>query len=119
MAANLDLQKHIQNYAKTKSVYQAYRKSGYSQKYYEAHRAEITLYQAAKEAFRSTGSKMLPTIRELRQEYAALIAKKKEAYKGYRKAKQDMKDYLMTRQNVERFYGEDLKKEREEAKHQR
>ncbi len=119
MAANLDLQKHIQNFAKTKSVYQAYRKSGYSPKYYEAHRAEIILYQAAKDAFRSTGSKKLPSIRKLREEYAALIAKKKEAYKGYRKAKQDMKVYLVTRENVERFYGQDLKKEREQVKRQR
>ena len=46
MAANLALQKHIQNYAKTRDVYEAYRKSGYSKKFFEEHRAEITLYKA-------------------------------------------------------------------------
>ena len=116
MAENLALQKHIQNYAKTREVYQAYRRSGYSKQFYEVHRAEITLHQAAKAAFQSLGSEKLPAIRELRREYAALIGMKKEAYKGYRKAKREMQDYLTTRQNVEQFYGEDLKKEREQAK---
>ena len=48
-----------------------------------------------------------------------LIAKKKGMYQEYRKAKKGMQEYLTTRQNVEQFYGEDLKKEREAAKRQR
>ena len=116
MAANLVLQKHIQNYAKTRDIYAAYRKSGYSRKYYEAHRAEITLHKAAKDAFNESGFSKLPKIRELRQEYAGLIIQKKEAYKGYREAKREMQDLLKARQNVEQFYGDDLKKEREEAR---
>ena len=119
MEENLALQKHIQNYAKTRERYQAYRRSGFSKKFFEAHRAELTLHQAARAAFQSLGRKKLPAIRELRQEYVALIAKKKEAYKEYRQAKRDMQDYLMVRHNVEQFYGEDLKKEREQAKRQR
>ena len=116
MAANLALQKHIQNYAKTRDVYEAYRKSGYSKKFFEEHRAEITLYKAAKEAFNAAETAKLPTIKELRQEYAQLIVQKKEAYKGYREAKREMQELLKARQNVEQFYGEDLKKEREQAR---
>jgi hypothetical protein len=116
MAANLALQKHIQNYAKTRDIYAAYRKSGYSRKYYEDHRAEIMLHKAAKDAFNESGFTKLPTIGELRQEYAGLITQKKEAYKGYREAKREMQDLLKARQNVEQFYGDDLKKEREEAR---
>lgn len=116
MAANLALQKHIQNYAKTKDVYAAYRKSGYSKKFYEEHRAEISLHKAAKDAFNEYGNGKLPTIRQLRQEYAELITQKKEAYKGYREAKRKMQDYLKARQNVDMFYGDDLKEERERAK---
>ena len=119
MAANLALQKHIQNYAKTKGLYDDYRKSGYSRKFFEAHRAELTLHKAAKEAFRSYGSGKLPKLRELRQEYAELITMKKGAYQEYRKAKKEMQTYLTTRQNVEQFYGEELKNEREEAKRER
>ena len=117
MAANLALQKHIQNYAKTRDVYTAYRKSGYSRKFFEAHRAEITLHKAAKDAFNESGFTKFPTIKELRQQYVELITQKKEAYKGYRDAKREMQDLLKARQNVEQFYGEELKKEREEAKH--
>ena len=62
-------------------------------------------------------------IKELRQEYAQLIVQKKEAYKGYREAKREakreMQELLKARQNVEQFYGDDLKKEREAARRQR
>ena len=119
MAANLAMQKHIQNYAKTRDVYEAYRKSGCSKKFFEEHRAEITLHKASKEAFNAAGGTKLPTIKELRQEYAQLIVQKKEAYKGYRKAKRKMQELLKARQNVEQFYGDDLKKEREAARQQR
>ena len=44
------LKTHIINYAKTRPVYDAYRKSGYSKKFLEAHREEITLHKAAKAA---------------------------------------------------------------------
>ena len=110
MAANLALQKHIQNYAKTRDVYEAF---------FEEHRAEITLHKAAKEAFNAAGGAKLPTIKELRQEYAQLIVQKKEAYKGYREVKREMQELLKARQNVEQFYGDDLKKEREAARQQR
>ena len=96
--------------------YEAYRKSGYSKKVFEEHRAEITLHKAAKEAFNAAGAAKLPTIKELRHEYAQLIGQKKEAYKGYREAKREMQELLKARQNVEQFYGDDLKKEREQAR---
>ena len=116
MAANLALQKHIQNYAKTKDVYAAYRKSGYSRKFFEEHRAELTLHKAAKDAFNERGEEKLPTIRQLRQEYAELISQKKAAYKDYRETKRHMQEYLKARQNVEMFYGEEMKEEREAAR---
>lgn len=42
------LQKHIKNYHDTRQIYVEYRKSGYSKKFFEEHRQEITLHQAAK-----------------------------------------------------------------------
>jgi len=45
------LRTHIINYAKTRETYVAYRKAGYSRKFFEAHREELTLHKAAKEAF--------------------------------------------------------------------
>jgi hypothetical protein len=41
------LKKHIFNYAKTRDIYTDYRKAGYSKKFYEEHRAELTLHKAA------------------------------------------------------------------------
>ena len=46
------LKVHIINYAKTRSAYDAYRKTGYSKHFLETHRTEITLHKAAKAAFR-------------------------------------------------------------------
>ncbi len=51
------LKAHIINYAKTRPVYDAYRKSGYSKKFLEAHREQITLHKAAKAAFDETSLK--------------------------------------------------------------
>lgn len=101
---------------KTREIYDAYRKTGYSKKFFEEHRAESTLHKAAKDAFNESSFKKLPTIRELRQEYAELLTGKKQAYSGYREAKKRLQDFLKARQNVETFYGDELKKEREEAK---
>ena len=105
MSENLALQKRIQDYARTKGVYLAYRKNGYSKKFLEEHRAEIALHKAAKDAFNASGLKKIPSIRELREEYARLLAKKREAYKGYREAGKEMRAFLKARHNVEAFYG--------------
>ena len=70
------LRAHIVNYAKTRPVYDVYRKSEYSSKFLEAHREEITLHRAAKDAFDETGLKKLPKVKELNAEYSALLTKK-------------------------------------------
>ena len=56
---------HIINYAKTRDVYVAYRKSGYSKKFFEEHREEITLHKAAKEAFSNLPDRKIPKVKEL------------------------------------------------------
>ena len=59
------LKAHIINYAKTRPVYDAYRKSGYSKKFLEEHREQITLHKAAKAAFNESNLKTLPKVKEL------------------------------------------------------
>ncbi len=68
-------------------------KAGYSKAFFEAHREEITLHKAAKQAFSDLGVEKLPTVKQLNEEYAELLARKKEAYREYRKAKQEMTDF--------------------------
>ena len=65
MAEIAILRTHIVNYAKTRSVYDAYRKAGYSKRFLESHRAEITLHKAAKAAFDEANLKKLPKVKEL------------------------------------------------------
>ena len=100
------LKKHIVNYRKTKDTYMAYRKSGYSNRFFEEHREELTLHKAAKEAFDLLNTDRLPTIRELNEEYSRVLAKKKADYAEYRKAKKKMRDSVTARKNVEIFYME-------------
>ena len=89
------LKTHIINYSKTRDVYVAYRKSGYSRKFFEAHRESITIHKAAKDAFDKLGLKKLPRVKELNAEYAEVLAGKKAAYPEYRKAREQMQEYLV------------------------
>ena len=101
------LKAHIINYAKTRKVYAAYRKAGYSKAFLEAHREEITLHKAAKAAFDEAGLQKLPKVKELDAEFAELLTKKKAAYPDYRKARNEMQELVRAQKNVERFFAEE------------
>ena len=101
------LKTHIINYAKTREVYAAYRKAGYSKKFLEAHRDEITLHKASKVAFDEAGLQKLPKVKELDAEFAELLTKKKAAYPEYRKARNEMQELVRAQKNVERFFAEE------------
>ena len=117
MAEIAVLKTHIVNYAKTRPVYDAYRKSGYSPKFLEAHREEITLHRAAKDAFDETGLKKLPKVKELNAEYSALLTKKKALYPEYRKARDEMQEIVKAQKNVELFFAEEKdSKEKEQTR---
>ncbi len=85
------LKKHIINYAQTRDVYTDYRKAGYSKKFYEEHRAELTLHKAAKSAFEELDVKKLPKVKTLQAEYDELLLQKKKAYRQYHTAKKKCK----------------------------
>ena len=124
MAENKVLKTHIINYSKTRDTYIAYRKSGYSKKFYEAHRDEILLHKAAKEAFSKLPDGKIPKVKELNEEFARMLSEKKAAYSEYKKIKKEMRDYQIAKQNVESFYAaqqswdieEDMKKKRQQAR---
>ena len=111
-----ELKKHIINYSKTKDIYVEYRKSGYSKRYFEQHREEITLHKASKEAFSKIDGR-IPKIKELNEEYARVLAEKKKTYAEYRQAKQEMKELQTAKYNIDRFYqNEEPAKETEKQK---
>ena len=109
LAENAVLQTHILNYIKTREVYAAYRQSGYSKKFLAEHEGEITLHKAAKKAFDALELKKLPTIKTLRTEYAALLAEKKQNYAEYRQVRDEMRQLLKAKANVELLLGIDEK----------
>ena len=111
------LRTHIINYSKTREVYVAYRKSGYSKKFYEAHREELTLHKAAKEAFKAMEGQKLPKVKDLNAEYGQLLKKKKSLYEEYKKAKQEMKDYQTAKYDIDRLLNID--EEQEQKKNDR
>ena len=107
MAEIAVLRAHIVNYAKTRPVYDAYRKAGYSKKFLEEHREQITLHKAAKVAFDEASLKKLPKVKELDAEYSALLSQKKAAYPAYRKARDEMQELKKAQKNVELFFVEE------------
>lgn len=114
------LRKHIVNYAKTRETYVAYRKAGYSRKFYETHREELTLHKAAKEAFDQLGIKKIPKVKELNGEYAKVLESKKKTYAEYRKVRTEMQDYQIVLKVAEACVGEEAeeKKIQKEQEHE-
>ena len=107
MAEIAVLKAHIINYARTRPVYDAYRKSGYSKKFLEEHREQITLHKAAKAAFDESNLRTLPKVKELDAEYSNLLTEKKARYPDYRKAKEEMQELLRAKRNVEMLFAEE------------
>ncbi len=120
LAEITELQKHIGTYGKTRDVYAQYRKSKWSEKFYEEHRAEITLHRAAKKYYDEAGygkDKKLPMISSLKQEYAQLPVEKKKAYSGYRTAKSNMIELLTAKSNADKILGIKSTSQDRDAKH--
>ena len=114
MSEVTSLRRHIINYMKTRDVYVAYRKAGYSKKYLAEHESDILIHKAAKQAFDELRLKKLPTIRSLQDEYAQLEYEKKKAFAAYRQAKVDMRELLTAKAHVDRMFGYDTQMPRKE-----
>ena len=116
MAEIAVLRTHIINYAKTRDTYVAYRKAGYSKKFREEHEEEILLHQAAKNAFDDIGVKKLPKVKELQAEYARLLEEKKKTYAEYRRSREEMRELLAAKTNVDRLLNMEAEHDTEREK---
>ena len=67
------------------------------------HEEEILLHQAAKNAFDDMGVKKLPKVKELQAEYAKLLEEKKKTYAEYRRSREEMRELLAAKANVDRL----------------
>ena len=117
MAEIAVLRTHIINYAKTRDTYVAYRKTGYSKKFREEHEEELLLHQAAKKAFDDMGVKKLPKVKELQAEYARLLEEKKKTYAEYRRSREEMRELLTAKTNVDRLLKMEAEHEAEKEKY--
>lgn len=101
MAEIAVLRTHIINYSKTNEVYAQYKKVGFSRKFFDAYREEITIHKAAKSAFEKLDK--IPKVKELNAEYGELLAMKKRLYAEYWQAKKEMKDYQTVKYDIDRI----------------
>ena len=75
------------------------------------------MHKAAKKAFDELGVKKLPTVKSLQAEYAMLLPKKKAAYADYRKARDEMRELLVVKSNVDHLLGPDRREAGKEKEH--
>lgn len=117
---NQEMQKHIISYKKTRDVYVAYRKAGYSKKFLSEHESDIIIHRAAKKFFDERGMTKWPTIKKLREEFDALLSKKRALYSEYRKVEKEVRELQKAKHYVDRVLGDDaLSTEKERQAEQR
>ena len=118
MAEIAVLKTHIINYAKTRDIYTAYRKAGYSKKYYDAHESDIIIHKAAKKVFDDLALKKLPTVKSLQAEYSDLLVQKKLDYAELSKARDEAKRLQIYKANAEMLLRTDADEQRQTREHQ-
>ena len=91
----------------------------YACKNCEQETGEANIVKAAKKAFDELGVKRLPSVKSLQEEYAKLLAEKKAAYAEYRRSRDEMRELLLHKQNVDRMLGKNERSEEKKQEHDR
>jgi len=107
-----ELRGHIIKYAKTKDVYEQYRKSGYSRKFYAEHENDIVKNKAARERFKAFNGKKIPSIKELNDEFQECLERKRAAYSEYHDVKEKMQLYKVAKYDIDRILNADMEREK-------
>ena len=114
-----ELKTQIINFAKTREVYAAYKKSGYSKDFLVEHETEILRHKAAKKTFDGMNLQKLPTIKNLNDEFSGLVAEKKNLYHEYTSVRDEMRELLIHKSNVEKILGTDESTTEKKTEHER
>ena len=109
-----ELRGQIVAYAKTRKIFDEYRASRYSRRFYDEHENDIEQHRAAKRYFSEHCTGRLPRMKDLNAEFDKLAAEKRAAYAEYRAIRDEHRELLVHRHNVEVFLGE----EKRAASHQ-
>ena len=87
-------------------IYAEYRKAKKSPAFYEAHRAEIALYESARDALREiSGGEKLPSMKVLKGEKDRLTASKNAQYETYKTARTEQTELQTVLTNVQQMLG--------------
>lgn len=116
MADNKELQNAIITYSKTVDFYTAYRKNGYSKKYFAEHEKEIREHKKVKEIFEKLPDGIIPKLKDLRKEYGELIEANRPDFQKYVQLRKERKDYLIARKNLELLLSREEAEKEEKAK---
>lgn len=103
---NAELKGATVDYAKTRAVFDGYKAAKYSRKYLAQHEAEIATHRAARAAMNAIldGAK-LPRMDKLKEDGRKLQAEKKELYADYRAARQEMREAVAVKANIDTLLG--------------
>ena len=115
----VELKTQIINFARTREVYAAYKKSGYSKDFLAGHETEILLHKTAKKSFDELNIQKLPTIKSLNDEFTELVAEKKNLYNEYTSVRDEMRELLIHKSNVEKILGTDESTTEKKTEHER
>ena len=102
-----ELRGQIVAYAKTRKIFDEYKASRYSRRFYDEHENDIEQHRAAKRYFSEHGIEKLPKMKDLNAEFDKLAAEKRAAYAEYRAIRDEHRELLVHRHNVETFLGEE------------
>lgn len=88
-------------YLSHRPIYTEYRKTKKSKKFYEEHRAEISLYESARDSLRKiSGGQKLPSMKTLKEEKEALLIAKDSQYEVYQSDQAEQKKIQTICSNV-------------------
>lgn len=102
-----ELRGQIVAYAKTRKIFDEYKASRYSRKFFDAHADEIEQHRTAKRYFSERCTGKLPKMKDLSAEFDKLVTEKRSAYAEYRAIRDEQRELLVHRHNVDVFLGEE------------
>ena len=114
-----EMKTQIIAYMRTREVYDSYKKSGYLRTYYAEHESEILLHKAARKAFDKWNLRKLPTVKSLNVEYMELVRQKKALYAEYSAVRNEMRELLIHKSNVEKILDVDESEAKKQTEQER
>lgn len=102
-----ELRGQIVAYAKTRKSFDEYKASCYSRKFFDVHADEIERHRAAKRYFSEHYTGKLPKMKDLNAEFNKLAAEKRAVYAEYRAIRDEHRELLVHRHNVEMLMGKE------------